>query len=118
MAKNKKNTKNFKIEQNELTPVTIGFFESRRKNNLGIFIILTLFVGIVIFLPQISNYINAYLDARKGTTNPGYRPNSPIVIPPDDGEADKTYYTYNTSLVIQDDNISLSNFYLNLENKT
>ena len=61
----KKRYKNIKIEQEELKPIAIGEFESRRKTSIGIFIILTIFVLVVIFLPQISSIINEYLKIRK-----------------------------------------------------
>ncbi len=114
----KKKTKNFKIEDQELTPITVGHFESRKKSSLGIFIILSLFILLVIFLPEITDYVNAYLDSKNNVVNPGYRPNDPIVIPPGDGEEEKTYYTYNENLVISDDNITLSHIVIDNSLKT
>ena len=54
----RKKYKNFKVEQEELKPITIGVFESRKKTSLSIFVILTLFVLFVIFLPEISEKVN------------------------------------------------------------
>ena len=61
----KKKYKNVKVEQEELKPIAIGAFESRKKTSVGIFIILTIFVLVVIFLPQITEKINEYL-CKKG----------------------------------------------------
>ena len=54
----KKKYKNFKVEGEELKPITIGAFESRKRTSMGIFIILTIFVLVVIFLPEISEKVN------------------------------------------------------------
>ena len=70
----KKKYKNVKIEQEELKPIAIGAFESRKKTSLGIFVILTLFVLAVIFLPQISEFIDEYLNPTPSTP---VTPNNP-----------------------------------------
>ena len=113
----KKKATNFKIEQDELKPITVGYFESRKKSSLGIFIILSMFTLIIIFLPQISNFINNFLDSGN-TTTPGYKPNSQIDVPKEEETDDKTYYDYATDLLIADENINLSDFILDESNQT
>ena len=70
----KKKYKSFKIEQEELKPMTIGAFESRKRTSIGIFIILTIFVIVVIFLPEISDVVNEYLNPTPTTP---VTPNTP-----------------------------------------
>ena len=88
MARKKKRYKNIKLEQNELTPTAIGMFENRRKSSIGTVIILGIFILAVIFLPDISEYVNKYLNKTIGTptnpVNPGNKPNKPT--PPDNDD--------------------------------
>lgn len=106
----KKKYKNVKLEQEELKPISIGAFESRKKTSIGIFIILTLFVLVVIFLPQISEIVNEYLDPTPSTP---ITPNDPTPEEPDEpvdpGEnIDETFYEYVANLSIERDEITVS----------
>ena len=65
----KKKIKNFKVEQDELKPITVGAFESRRKSSIGTFFILTVFVLVIVFLPQITDIVNEYLKASQRVNN-------------------------------------------------
>ena len=112
----KKKYKNVKLEQEELKPIAIGAFESRKKTSLGIFLILTLFVLVVIFLPQISEYINEYLDPTPTTP---ITPNDPTPNEPEEpnesGEnIDETFYPYVANLSIEREEITVSE--INIDN--
>lgn len=113
----KKKFKNFKIEQEELKPISIGAFESRKKTSIGTFIILTIFVLVVIFLPQISDLINEYL-------NP--TPTTPVTPNNPDGDSDKpnepeenideTFYAYTPNLKIEREEIIVSDINIDTTN--
>lgn len=115
MARKKQKLKNIKLEQTELTPVTIGMFESRKKSSIGTVLILGVFILAVIFLPEISDYVNQYLN--KNTT-PTVRP--PVIKPspndPDDPqENDDNFTAYNQDLKITNDEITVNNFKIDPE---
>ena len=106
----KKKYKNVKIEQEELKPIAIGAFESRKKTSLGIFVILTLFVLAVIFLPQISEFIDEYLNPTPSTP---VTPNNPTPEEPDEPDepsenVDETFYPYTANLSIEREKITVS----------
>ena len=107
----RKKYKNFKIEQDELKPITIGAFESRKKTSIGIFVILTIFVVVVIFLPQISEIVNEYLNPTPDTPvipNNPEEPNDPDT-PEEPGEnEDETFYAYVENLNIERDDVTVS----------
>lgn len=114
MAKQK--IKNFKLEQNELKPITIGIFESRRKSSIGIFLILTIFILAVFFLPDISKYINEYLNPPVSTIEPTPDKNKPVVPDdPEEGDKEKSY-AYNDNLKIENDEVVVSEFKLDKTN--
>ena len=113
----RKKIKNFKIEQEELKSQTIGIFESRRKSSISIFIILTLFIGVVIFLPQISNVINAYLNPETPEVTPGHV-QKPITPPTDDDTPEEEFYDLSTNPSITQETLTFDNFILDLENNT
>ncbi len=115
MAKQKK--RNFKIEPNELTPVTIGQFENRKKSSLGIFVVLSIFILTVIFLPQISDYVNSYLN-KGGVTLPGVSGLNPKPINPPDDEEDYSdkFYPLDINLKIEREDITMSNFVISTLN--
>ena len=106
----KKKYKNVKLEQEELKPIAIGAFESRKKTSIGIFIILTLFVLVVIFLPQISEFVNEYLNPSPSTP---VTPNNPTPEEPNEPEepgenVDETFYEYVANLSMERDEITVS----------
>ena len=117
----KKKYKNIKVEQEELKPIAIGAFESRKKTSVGIFIILTIFVLVVIFLPQITEKINEYLNPTPATPT---TPNTPTETPneedPDNGEnnEDENFYQYDPSLKIEREDVIVSNMSVDPTNNT
>lgn len=117
MAK-KKRIKNFKLEQEELQPLTIGVFESRKKSSIGTVVILLLFVLFIVFLPQISDIVNSYLNPEVPSVNPS-NPVNPVEPGdnPDPG-AEEDFYEYTTDLKITNDDITVSNFIVDTTNNT
>lgn len=115
MAKRK--YKNFKVEQDELKPIAIGAFESRKKTSIGIFIILTTFILVVIFLPEISDKVNEYLNPTPGNpTTPNTPTDDPNEEEPDDDDdtEDETFYAYTADLRIDRDDVIVSE--INIDN--
>lgn len=115
----KKKIKNIALEQTELTPTTIGIFENRKKNSIGVFVLLTLFVLIVFFLPEISNLVNKYLNPDATIIPSG--PNNPVepIKPPEEGEnKNNEFYELNETLSISREDITLSDFVVDKENNT
>lgn len=106
----KKKYKNIKIEQDELKPIAIGAFESRKKTSIGIFIILTIFVLAVVFLPELSDFINEYLNQNPTTPVTPDDPNTPDEPEPEDPveNPNDTFYAYVANLSIERDDILVS----------
>ncbi len=118
MAKQK--IKNFKLEQEELKPVTIGVFESRKKSSVSIFIILTTFIVLVLFLPQISDLYNKYFNSDEVEIPEGGKL-EPIKPPSDDEEDEDyhdTFYDYAIDLKIEREDITVGDFVVDTVNNT
>ena len=107
----KKKYKNFKVEQDELKPMAIGAFESRKKTSIGTFIILTIFVLVVIFLPQLSEIVNEYLNPPVNPPVNPVTPEEPVTPddPDDDNNEDETFYEYTSDLRIEREELVVSN---------
>jgi len=110
MARKKKRYKNIKLEQTELTPTAIGMFESRRKSSIGTIIILGIFILAVIFLPNISEYIDKYLNPTLGTSNKPTSPSKKPTIPDAPDDNDDNFTAFVDNLVVTNDDITVSNF--------
>ena len=116
----KKKYKNFKVEGEELKQIESDFFESRKRTSIGIFIILTIFVLVVIFLPEISEKVNEYLNPTPVTP---VTPNNPEPNEPDEPEkptenVDETFYEYTPGLKIDRELISVSDINIDATNNT
>lgn len=116
MAKKKK-YENINLNKEELKPVTIGSFESRKKSSLGIFIIITLFVVVIIFLPEISLKVNEFLNPTPTIPNNPQKPEKPAETP-DPTPEETVFYTFSDNLEIKNEEVSLSDFALDQENNT
>lgn len=107
----KKQIENKKLEQEELKPIVIGVQEDRKKSSISIFIILTLFVLVVIFLPQIRVFLDDLINP-----DPTVAPGNPIKTPSKDDSPDvpiesdpkDDFYKYSEALIIKDDDIEIS----------
>lgn len=117
MAKRK--YKNIKLEQDELKPISIGAFESRKKSSIGTFIIITIFVLVVIFLPQISDAVDEYLNKNQQNLP---TPNNPTDTPDNPEEPveniDETFYAYTANLSIERDEITVGEINIDATNNT
>jgi len=116
MAKRK--IRNIKLEQNELQSTTIGMFESRKKSSLGTFFVLTIFVLVIIFLPQISDFIKNYLHKESTPSiidNNNSTPNN-IIDNNTENNDDDYFYEYIENLQIINDDITVDNFNIDLTN--
>lgn len=115
----KKRYKNIKIDQDELKPIGIGITENKKKNSIGSFIIIAIFVLIVVFLPQISSLINEYLNPQINTP---VVPSDPTPEEPEEPNEDENYndvfYELNETLKIEREDVSVSNFVVDNINNT
>ncbi len=108
--------KNFKVEQNELQPMTVGVFENRKTSSVGIFFIMTLFIAVIIFLPEISAYINGYLNpVEKPVIKPGLEP-TPMEPPEEEPNYDEEFYNFQDNPSLTRDDILFDTFLLDKEN--
>ena len=116
----KKKYKNFKVEGEELKPITIGAFESRKRTSMGIFIILTIFVLVVIFLPEISEKVNEYLDPAPviPVTPNDPEPEEPVEPEDPSDNVDETFYEYTSGLTIDRELLSVSDIKVDTTNNT
>lgn len=116
----KKKYKNIKVEQDELKPIAIGEFENRKKTSIGIFIILTIFVLVVIFLPEISSIVNEYLNPTpivKPTPTPDDPDDSKEPEDPDQN-VDEEFYAYVENLKIEREEVIVSDIKIDAINNT
>lgn len=118
MARNKKKYKNIKLEQTELTPTTIGMFESRRKSSIGTVIILGIFILTVIFLPNISEYVNKYLNPTPSSSNKPSSPGKKPTVPDAPDDDDDNFVAFIDNLKVTNDDITVSNFVIDVTNLT
>ncbi len=120
MAKNKIKIKNMKLEQNELSATTIGVFENRKKSSIGVFVLLGIFVAVVFYLPEVTEFIDAYLNPVVATPPSTSKPNEPVLPPSTDDEPNynNEFYTLSADLKIEREDIVVSQFVVdNLTNK-
>lgn len=118
MAKNqKKKYKNIKIEQNELQPVAIGMFESRKKSSIGTFLILAIFILTIFFLPQISTVINDYLNPAPVNPDKPSTPDNKDNTNVDD-DKEEEFYAYADNLKITKDDVMVDTISVDKENNT
>ncbi|MDE5539882.1 MAG: hypothetical protein K2J20_05295, partial [Bacilli bacterium] len=108
MAKTKKKqkiVKNMKLEQNELVSLTIGISDNKKSGSIGTFLVLTIFVLVVVFLPQLSDMVEAYLHPEVQVPNTPMTPPKPDKPTEDDNndDDDKDYsaefYDFSNALV-------------------
>lgn len=116
----RKKYKNIKIEQEELKPLAIGAFESRKKTSIGTFIILTIFILAVVFLPQLSDAINEYLNKTPTTPSTPNNPVDPVEPdePDDQDNPNETFYEYIANLQIKREDITVSEINVDALNYT
>lgn len=116
MARRRK-YKNVKLEQTELTSTPIGAFENRKKSSIGAFFIIGVFVLVVFYLPEISEYINNYLETKEV---PIIKPSTPTPKPtvPDPIVDNENLVAFTSDITVKNDEITVSNFKVDPENLT
>lgn len=118
----KKKYENIKLEQKELESVAIGEYGSKKKSSIGTFIIITIFVVAIIFLPEISSYVTGLVSEWLGTGTTSSKPSTPVTPTPEEPNETEnyadTFYAFDTSLSIKRDDITVSDFVIDLENNT
>lgn len=114
----KKKYTNMKLEQQELTPIVIGTLGNKRRGPLGGILLMGLFIAVVIFLPEISEYASKLLNNNSITPSP-VTPVAPTPVDPDEPTGnDETFYDFSTSLKIAKDDVELTDFVLDTTNNT
>lgn len=106
------------ISEEELVPTTLAVVQDKKKANvfgmIWIFIIFIIFIAGVIYLPEISAYINSYLNPDVVVPNTPSNDNKK-----EDDTKDETSvkeYTITNELEIAEESFKISNF--NIENNT
>lgn len=106
------------ISEEELVPTTLAVVQDKKKANvfgmIWIFIIFIIFIAGVIYLPEISAYINSYLNPDVVVPNTPSKDNKK-----EDDTKDETSvkeYTITNELEIAEESFKISNF--NIENNT
>lgn len=104
MAK-KKNV--VQISDEELTPTVLATIEEKKGNSILLLILFAIFIAVVFFLPDITNYVDSYL-------NPEIKSNTPIVNNPtnsnEEEEVTITKYNYSDKLTIDKKKFTLTDF--------
>ena len=105
LAKNKKVV----IVDEELTPTVLYTKKEKKGSIIWLILIFAIFIAVVIYLPDITLYIDEYLNP---TVNVPVTPSNPNNDNPNDDEdaEEVTRYELTTDLQITEDNFTLSNF--------
>lgn len=113
----KRKYKNIKLEQTELTSTPIGAFENRKKSSIGAFFIIGVFVLVVFYLPEISEYINNYLETKE---IPIIKPSTPTPKPtvPEPIVDTENLIEFTSDTIVKNDEVTVNNFNVNTENLT
>ena len=106
------------ISEEELVPTTLAVVQDKKKANvfgmIWIFIIFIIFIAGVIYLPEISAYINSYLNPDVVVPNTPSKDNKKEDDTQDDTSAKE--YTITDELEIAEESFKISSF--NIENNT
>lgn len=106
------------ISEEELVPTTLAVVQDKKKANvfgmIWIFIIFIIFIAGVIYLPEISAYINSYLNPDVVVPNTPSKDNKKEDDTQDDTSVKE--YTITNELEIAEESFKISSF--NIENNT
>ncbi len=106
------------ISEEELVPTTLAVVQDKKKASIfgivWLFIIFIIFIAGVIYLPDISTYVNNYLHPE--TVEPSSKGNTATKEDEDKEEEKTKEYAISNELVITEEKFTLSNF--NVENNT
>ncbi|MDE6284766.1 MAG: hypothetical protein K2M17_03390 [Bacilli bacterium] len=98
------------IVDQELTPTVLATLENKKTNLFGLILLFIIFGGVVYYLPEISVYIEQYLNPTVSGT--GTNPSGGVSEKPkeDDEVKENEKYPYATTLKITTENFYLSDF--------
>ena len=104
----KKNQEKVVIIDKELTPTVIGKLDTKQKSPVILIFIFLIFVSVALFLPDITNYVESYLNGNKTNSN---KPNinKPVVDNEEQEEPEVKYYDYTSDLRITHESFTISN---------
>lgn len=111
----KKKLENIVIKDEELTPTTLGTYNDKGKSPVGIIILIIIFLGIAVFLPDIQTYVNKML----GKENPIADAPDDVVTPTDNDNDDNieddnsSKYDLLNSTVVQTDTYKIDGININ-----
>ena len=111
-----KKVNNVVIGNEELTPTTIGIYNNKTKNPIGIILLVIVFISIVFFLPDIQSYVNKFL-GKEESNNTNYtnkeneNNNNNKTVEPD--ENDNSQYDILQQSSVDTDEYKLSEIALN-----
>lgn len=71
----KKKVESVVINDQELTPTTIGTLDTKEKSPILLFVILAIFLVVALFLPDINNYITNYMSEKNNNKEQVVNPN-------------------------------------------
>lgn len=105
----KKNQEKVVIVDKELTPTVIGRLDTKQKSPVILIFIFLIFLGVALFLPDITNYVENYMNGNKQHSN---KPNvnTPVVDNENsEKEPEIKYYDYTSDLKITHESFTISN---------
>lgn len=94
------------ISDQELTPTVLATIEEKKFNLLSLILLFAIFGGVVFYLPEISVYIEDYLNPKPSTVaKPNNNDNTP-----NEEQVEIEKYPYTSTLSITSRKLTLSNF--------
>lgn len=115
----KKSVNNVVIRDEELTPTTLGVYSNKTKNPIGLLLLITVFILIAIFMPDIQSFVNKKL-GKEEVESSGYSAgddkgnNTGNDIDPNVVGNEK--YEISSTTKIENENYELNNIALNGNN--
>ena len=104
-----------KLSDQELVSSTIGYLEENKQGPFGLILLFSIFIGVAIFLPEITDYVNKLLGRDIVDT--------PVIVNNDDNnendnskDTKDTIHDLNESLAYTYNGLSFSNFKLSSDN--
>ncbi|MEG1892504.1 MAG: hypothetical protein RR189_01250, partial [Bacilli bacterium] len=102
------------INNKELEPTVLATLKPKKTNLIGLILLFIVFIGVVVFLPEISKFVEDYKN-KDIPINAPIKPNDKNEDKEDKPEEIKKY-KYTSDLVITKENFSVSNILLNNSN--
>ncbi len=106
--KEKQNTPPVEFSKEELIPSVIGIIDDKEKSNWPLIVIFILFIGFVVGLPSITNYLNGENKNNEKITSDEKKPNQTT----DDEIEDIQFYNFSETKSVNVEGISFQEFRL------